>query len=171
MSLGAGQIIFLAGINATENKVSGPFFYPWNEFTLCTVNIVERSTIRIRKLFLFTGCLCYNSSSDAVFLHGRFLLDADRGNLSLLLCCESLQHQHQDAHVSRHLMGWVYYFTACTCSYNHACFRITKSGVVIHWSVSISFLSLWVGLPVIMVAISLGIAAGKEGLQSYTSDK
>ena len=38
-------------------------------------------------------------------------------------------------------------------------------------SVSISFLSLWVGLPVIMVAISLGIAAGKEGLQSYTSDK
>nr|XP_058947390.1 adhesion G-protein coupled receptor D1-like isoform X3 [Pocillopora verrucosa] len=27
------------------------------------------------------------------------------------------------------------------------------------------------GLPVIMVAISLGIAAGKEGLQSYTSDK
>ena len=36
---------------------------------------------------------------------------------------------------------------------------------------SISFLSLWVGLPVIMVAISLGIAAGKEGLQSYTSDK
>ncbi|CAH3157575.1 unnamed protein product [Pocillopora meandrina] len=27
------------------------------------------------------------------------------------------------------------------------------------------------GLPMIMVAISLGIAAGKEGLQSYTSDK
>ena len=36
---------------------------------------------------------------------------------------------------------------------------------------SISFFSLWLGLPVIMVAISLGIAAGKEGLQSYTSDK
>ena len=28
MSLGAGQIIFLAGINATENKVSGLSFYP-----------------------------------------------------------------------------------------------------------------------------------------------
>ncbi|RMX55984.1 hypothetical protein pdam_00016402 [Pocillopora damicornis] len=27
------------------------------------------------------------------------------------------------------------------------------------------------GLPLIIVAISLGIAAGKEGLQSYTSDK
>ena len=54
---------------------------------------VERSTLRsIRKLFLFTGCLCYSSSSDAVFLDGRFLLDADRGNLSLLLRCESLQH-------------------------------------------------------------------------------
>ena len=55
--------------------------------------LVERSTTRIiRKLFLSTGCLCYNSSSDAVFLDGRFLLDADRGNLSLLLRCESLQH-------------------------------------------------------------------------------
>ena len=68
--------------------------------------LVERSTTRIiRKLFLSTGCLCYNSSSDAVFLDGCFLLDADRGNLSLLLCCKSLQHQHQDEHVSRHLMG------------------------------------------------------------------
>ena len=55
--------------------------------------LVERCTLRIiRKLFLFTGGLCYNSSSDAVFLDGRFLLDADRGNLSLLLRCESLQH-------------------------------------------------------------------------------
>ena len=42
MSLGAGQIIFLAGINATENKVSGPFFYPWNEFPRCTVNILSK---------------------------------------------------------------------------------------------------------------------------------
>ena len=68
--------------------------------------LVERSTLRIiRKLFLSTGCLCFTSSSDAVFLDGRFLLDADRGNLSLLLRCESLQHQHQDVHVSRHLMG------------------------------------------------------------------
>ena len=30
---------------------------------------------------------------------------------------------------------------------------------------------LMVGLPVIMVAISLGFPAGEEGLQSYTSDK
>ena len=42
MSLGAGQIIFLAGINATENKVSGPFFYPWNDFPRCTVNILSK---------------------------------------------------------------------------------------------------------------------------------
>ena len=54
---------------------------------------VERSTFRITlKLFLFTGCLYYNSSSDAVFLDDCFLLDADRGNLSLLLRCKSLQH-------------------------------------------------------------------------------
>ena len=55
--------------------------------------LVERSTLRsIRKLFLFTGYLCYNSSSDALFLDGRFLLDANRGNISLPLRCESLQH-------------------------------------------------------------------------------
>ena len=30
----------------------------------------------IRKLFLSTGCLCFYSSSDTVFLDGRFLLDA-----------------------------------------------------------------------------------------------
>ena len=42
MSLGAGQIIFLAGINATENKVSGLSFYPWNELTLCTVNVLSK---------------------------------------------------------------------------------------------------------------------------------
>ena len=35
----------------------------------------------IRKLFLSTGCLCYNSSSDTIFLDGRFPLDADWGNL------------------------------------------------------------------------------------------
>ena len=46
----------------------------------------------IRKLFLFTGCLCYSSSSDAEFLDGCVLLDADRGNLSLPLRRERLQH-------------------------------------------------------------------------------
>ena len=90
MSLGAGQIIFLARINATENKVTGLSFYSWNEFSLHREYLVERSTIRIRKLVLSTGCLCYNSGSNAVFLDGRFLLDADRGNLSLPLRCESL---------------------------------------------------------------------------------
>ncbi|XP_066022935.1 uncharacterized protein [Pocillopora verrucosa] len=90
MSLGAGQIIFLARINATENKVTGLSFYSWNEFSLHREYLVERSTIRIRKLVLSTGCPCYNSGSNAVFLDGRFLLDADRGNLSLPLRCESL---------------------------------------------------------------------------------
>ena len=33
------------------------------------------------------------------------------------------------------------------------------------------FLYLWVGFPMIMMAISLGIAAAKEGIQSYVSDK
>ena len=65
-------------------------------------------------------------------------------------------------------MGWVYYL-------KHALVTVTmlsdRHGVAMQWSVSISFLSLWAGLPLIMVAMSLGIAAGKEGLQSYTSDK
>ena len=42
MSLEAGQIIILAGINATESKVSVLPFYPWNELTLCTVNILSK---------------------------------------------------------------------------------------------------------------------------------
>ena len=42
MSLEAGQIIIFAGINATESKVSVLPFYPWNELTLCTVNILSK---------------------------------------------------------------------------------------------------------------------------------
>ena len=42
MSLEAGQIIFLAEINAKESKVSVLPFYPWNELTLCTVNILSK---------------------------------------------------------------------------------------------------------------------------------
>ena len=160
MSLEAGQIIILAGINATESKVSVLPFYPWNELTLCTVNILSKGARwEYKKIFHFTGFLCYNSSSDAVFLDGRFLLDADRGNFSLLLRCESLQHTHLDLHVSRHFVVTV------TMLSDHQiwCCHAVKC---------LDFLPfLWVGLPVIMVAISLGFPAGKEGLQSYTSDK
>ena len=59
-----------------------------------------------KNIFPFAGCLYRSSSSDAVFPDGCLLLDAGRGNLPLPVCCESLQHQHQDAHVSRHLMGY-----------------------------------------------------------------
>ena len=54
----------------------------------------------------FEGCLCHSGSSNALFPNGRFLLDACRGNPSLPVCCESFQHQDQDAHVSRHFMGY-----------------------------------------------------------------
>ena len=40
----------------------------------------------------FTGSLRYNSCHYAVLPHGSFLLDACRGNLSLLVCCQGLQH-------------------------------------------------------------------------------
>ena len=59
-----------------------------------------------KNTFPFAGCLYRSSSSHAVFPDGCLLLDAGRGNLPLPVCCESLQHQHQDAHVSRHLMGY-----------------------------------------------------------------
>ena len=58
-------------------------------------------------IFSLADCLCRSSSSDAVFPNGCFLLDADRGNLPLSACCESLQHHRKDTHVSRHLMGYV----------------------------------------------------------------
>ena len=54
----------------------------------------------------FEGCLCHSGSSNALFPNGRFLLDARRGNPSLPVCCKSFQHQHQDAHVSSHFMGY-----------------------------------------------------------------
>ena len=37
--------------------------------------------------------LCYSSSFCAIFPNGRFLLDVDRGSLSLPVCCKSLQHR------------------------------------------------------------------------------
>ena len=102
VSLGAGQIIFLAGIKATEKTVGGSLPYvvfirrhpPWMK---CEKRYFPLS---------FEGYLCHSGSSNAIFPDGRLLLDARRGNLPLPVCCESLQHQHQDAHVSRHLMGY-----------------------------------------------------------------
>ena len=47
----------------------------------------------------------YCSGSYAVFSDGSFLLDAGRGNLPLLVCCQGLQHQQQDGHISRRVMG------------------------------------------------------------------
>ena len=102
VSLGAGQIIFLAGIKVTEKTVGGSLPYvvfirrhpPWMK---CEKRYFPLS---------FEGYLCHSGSSNAIFPDGRLLLDARRGNLPLPVCCESLQHQHQDAHVSCHFMGY-----------------------------------------------------------------
>ena len=36
--------------------------------------------------------------------------------------------------------------------------------------VALTFFFLCLGLPIIMVSISIGIAAGKDGIKSYTSE-
>ena len=125
----------------------------------------------IRKLFLSTGCLCYNSSSDTIFLDGRFPLDADRGNWSLLLRCESLQHKHQNVHVSRHLMGLGHYFTTCTGNCNHA---FGSPNMVLSCSEVFRFPSFlcgkalqWSWWPFYLASL----LEKKEGVQSYTSVK
>ncbi|XP_066022820.1 adhesion G protein-coupled receptor L1-like isoform X1 [Pocillopora verrucosa] len=97
ISLGAGQIIFLAGINATENKAA------------CV-------TIAALMQYFFMAAFCW------MLIEGIYL----------------------------------YFFVVKVYNINTKMYMYH----VISW-----------GLPVIMVAISLGIAAGKEGLQSYTSDK
>ncbi|CAH3164085.1 unnamed protein product, partial [Pocillopora meandrina] len=94
MSLGAGQIIFLAGINATENKAA------------CV-------TIAALMQYFLMAALCW------MLIEGIFL----------------------------------YLFVVKVYNINSKMYMYH----VISW-----------GLPVIMVAMSLGIAAGKEGLQSYT---
>ena len=90
MALGAGQVCFFAGINATEIKVGG-FSHYLNEIK----DIMIEQSIEMTKILLFSlricaGCLCHSSSYYAVFSYGRFLLDAGRGNLSLPVCCKSL---------------------------------------------------------------------------------
>ncbi|CAH3160167.1 unnamed protein product [Pocillopora meandrina] len=97
VSLGAGQIIFLAGINATENKAA------------CV-------TVAVLMQYFLMAAFCW------MLIEGIYL----------------------------------YFFVVKVYNINTKMYMYH----VISW-----------GLPVIMVAISLGIAAGKEGLQSYTSDK
>nr|XP_058947385.1 adhesion G-protein coupled receptor D1-like [Pocillopora verrucosa] len=97
VSLGAGQIIFLAGINATENKAA------------CV-------TIAALMQYFLMAAFCW------MLIEGIYL----------------------------------YFIVVKVYNINTKMFMYH----VISW-----------GLPMIMVAISLGIAARKEGLQSYTSDK
>ncbi|CAH3164080.1 unnamed protein product [Pocillopora meandrina] len=97
ISLGAGQIIFLAGINATGNKAA------------CV-------TIAALMQYFLMAAFCW------MLIEGIYF----------------------------------YFFVVKVYNINTKMYMYH----VISW-----------GLPVIMVAISLGIAAGKEGLQSYTSDK
>ena len=42
-------------------------------------------------MLYFAGRLRDSSSPDSIFPYGGFLLDVNRGNLSLLVCCQSLQ--------------------------------------------------------------------------------
>ena len=97
VALGAGQVIFLSGINATGNKVCG-FFHcfalHWF-FSLILKILWSNKALKWQKILVFSlricaGSVCHSSSYYAVFSDGRFLLDARRGNLSLSICCKSL---------------------------------------------------------------------------------
>ncbi|PFX14625.1 putative G-protein coupled receptor 133 [Stylophora pistillata] len=97
VSLGAGQMIFLAGINATENVAA------------CI------AAAALMQYFLMAA-FCW-MLVEGIYLY-LFVVKVYNINTKM--------HMY-------HVMSW--------------------------------------GLPIVMVGISLGIAAGKEGLQSYTSDK
>ena len=98
-SLGAGQIIFLAGIGATENKVKLLIHLPIrgrSRFTISSSVTSIRPMVHLLspltgKLCSLAGNVCCSSSSCTVLLYGSFLLDARGGNLPLLVCCSSLQ--------------------------------------------------------------------------------
>ena len=92
LSLGAGQIVFLAGINATENTVSVVYLYMVYLLFRGETDSLLKIIWKSYKTFFFTlaGSLCPNSSFLAVFPDGSFLLDAGGGNLFRPICCESL---------------------------------------------------------------------------------
>ncbi|XP_022807522.1 adhesion G-protein coupled receptor D1-like isoform X1 [Stylophora pistillata] len=97
VALGAGQIIFLIGINATENKAA------------CV-------TVAALMQYFLMAAFCW------MLVEGIYLY----------LFVVKVYNINTTMHIY-HIMSW--------------------------------------GLPLVMVAISLCIAAGKEGIQSYTSDK
>ena len=93
VSLGAGKIIFLSGINAAEKN--GEWVYiiggiPSKTSFLNETWNQEKMNFLVFPLLSFADSVYHISSSYAVFPDGRFLLDAGRGNLSLPACCESL---------------------------------------------------------------------------------
>ena len=92
LSLGAGQIVFLAGINATENTVSVVYLYMVYLLFRGQTDSLLKIIWKSYKNFFFSlaGSLCPNSSFLAVFPDGSFLLDAGGGNLFRPICCESL---------------------------------------------------------------------------------
>ena len=157
MSLGAGQIIFLAGINTTESKVSVLPFYPWNELTLCTVNILSKDE-NIKNLSLHR----------LPVLQQQLWCSISWWPLSLR--CWS--REFLSTSPLRKFATSTLRFTCITSFRGNCNHAFGSPNMVLSCSKVFGFPSfLMVGLPVIMVAISLGFPAGKEGLQSYTSDK
>ena len=97
--IGAGHIIFLAGMDATENKVTRMFQLSSSQ--LCALNHSDLSY----STSFSAGSLCRSSSSYAVLSDGIFLLDVNRGNLPLPVCCQGLQHRRQNLCLSRDFLG------------------------------------------------------------------
>ena len=77
----------------------------WGEMFKIVVNFVFCLLNHSYRSICCAGCLCCHGGAFAVFSDGSFLLDARRGNLPLLVCCQGLQHRGQNAGVSSDFLG------------------------------------------------------------------
>ena len=151
-SLGAGQIIFLAGINATENMVSCIL---WKKLLFNTSDFSQPGSC---SFFLF--CRLLVSQQQLLCSIFWWLLSVGCWLKEFISTCLSSRFTTSTLRCT------------CTTSY-HGVFITIYCHIwyIIPRHTLHSSFSLFVGLPVVMVAISLSIAAGKEGMKSFTNDK
>ena len=97
------------------------------------------------------GCMCCSSCLDALLPYGSFLLDADRGNFSLLLRCEGVQFRWKNGYLSLFFPG--------------VSFLKFLSTIKRKFNLSDIFYYAF------MVSISLIIASAKDGIHSFVSEK
>ena len=117
--------------------------------------------------FSLVGSLCPNSSFLAVLPTGSFLLDAGGGNLFLPICCEVY-----NISTKMHMYHFISWGNVISLVVNY-CKLLNRNRLKIGRTtsrVALTSFYLCLGLPIIMVSISMSIAAGKDGMKSYISE-